>query len=259
MGRKPTRNLNLPSRMRARVRNGVTYFTYDRGMVDGKRKEDPLGTDYLLAVQKWSTMHEAKPTEKLTVGWAIGKYRASPQFDEVGLGTQADYTYALDKLVAAFGDAPLDEVRPSHVTLYLDKRGMESKHRALREKAVLSMVFTWSIARDYCTVNPVASLKTKRLPGRKHVYITDELLESVYQKASPSMKDAMDLAYYLGQRPADVLAMSESDIRSAHFDFVQGKTGTITGKVGSAWDVTFKGRTSGISSFTADQLTVVAV
>lgn len=223
MGRKPTRNLNLPSRMRARVRNGVTYYTYDTG---GKpRKEISLGTDYLLAVQQWSELHEAAPTEKLTVAWAIGKYRASPQFDEVALGTQADYGFALDKLLFKFGDAPLDEVKPSHVTLYLDQRGMESKHRALREKAVLSMIYTWAIARDFCTVNPVASIKTKRLPGRKHVYITDELLESVYQKASPSMRDAMDLAYYLGQRPADVLAMSESDIRSAFFDFTQGKTG----------------------------------
>jgi hypothetical protein len=37
-----------------------------------------------------------------------------------------------------------------------------------------------------------------------------------------------------------------------------GKKGTITGKIGIAWDVTFKGRTGGISSFTPDQLTAVA-
>lgn len=225
MGRKPSVNNHLPPRMRARVRNGVTYYTYDRGFVGGKRVEESLGTDYLLAVQKWADKHESKPTEKLTVAWAIGKYRASPQFDDVSLGTQGDYNYALDKLLVAFGAAPLDEVRPSHITLYLDKRGMESKHRAGREKAVFSMVYTWAIARDFCAINPVAAIKVKRLPGRKMVYITDELLESVYQKASPSMKDAMDLAYYLGQRPADVLAMSESDIRSAFFDFTQGKTG----------------------------------
>lgn len=224
MGRKPSRHLNLPSRMRARVRNGKTYYTYDTG---GKpRKEIPLGTDYLLAVQRWAELHEAKPTERLTVAWAIGKYLESPQFDEISLGTQADYRYALDKLIAKFGDAPLDEVKPSHVVIYIDKRSMESKHRALREKAVLSMIYTWAIARDFCTTNPVAAIKTKRLPGRKNVYITDELLESVYQVASPSLKDAMDLAYYLGQRPADVLKMSESDIRSAYFDFTQNKTGT---------------------------------
>lgn len=36
------------------------------------------------------------------------------------------------------------------------------------------------------------------------------------------------------------------------------KKGTITGKVGAAWDVTFKGRNGGISSFMADQIKAVA-
>lgn len=223
MGRKPSRNLNLPSRMRARAKNGTVYYSYDTG---GKpRREIPLGTDYLLAVQKWSELHVATPKEKLTVAWAIGKYRASPQFDEVSLGTQADYNFALDKLVVAFGEAPLDEVRPSHVTLYLDKRSMESKHRAGREKSVLSMIFSWAMARDFCAVNPVAAIKTKRLPGRKNIYVTDEMLEAVYQKASPALRDALDLAYYLGQRPADVLKLTESDVRNGAFDFNQNKTG----------------------------------
>ena len=225
MGRKPVKT-NLPPRMRARVKNGTTYYSYDCGFVGGVRKEESLGTDYILAIQRWAEKHDAKPTVKITIGWAIGKYLDSPQFDEVSLGTQADYKFALAKLSAAFADAPMDEVRSSHVQLYIDKRSKESKHRALREKSVLSMVYSWAQARDFCTTNPVAAIKTKRLAGRKNVYITDDMLDAVYAKASPSLRDAMDLAYYLGQRPADVLAMSESDIRSAYFDFTQGKTGT---------------------------------
>ena len=38
-----------------------------------------------------------------------------------------------------------------------------------------------------------------------------------------------------------------------------GKEGTITGKVGDAWDVTFRGRSGGISSFMTDQISVVLV
>lgn len=223
MGRKRSVNLNLPDRMRARVKNGTTYYTYDLG---GKpRKEVPLGTDYLLAVQEWARVHEARPTERLTVGWLIGQYRASSQFDEVSKGTQDDYGYALDKLLVKFASAPLDEVRPSHVTIYMDLRSKESKHRALREKAVLSMIYTWAIARDYCTVNPVAAIKTKRLPGRKNVEITDDVAESVYAKASEDLRDAMDLAYFTGQRPGDVLTMSETDIRDGVLAFTQSKTG----------------------------------
>ena len=223
MGRKPSRNLNLPTHLRARVRGSTVYYFYDHGGTP--RKETSLGTDYILAVQKWAEMHESSPTEKITVAWAISKYLASPQFDQVSLGTQADYRFALDKLIVKFGDAPMDQVKPSHVTLYIDHRSKQSKHRALREKAVLSMVYSWCMARDYCTSNPVASIKTKRLPGRKNVYIEDDMVEVVYQNGSPALRDAIDLAYYLGQRPADVLKMSEHDIRNGYFDFTQNKTG----------------------------------
>ncbi len=235
MGRKPSRNLNLPTRMRARVRASAVYYFFDHG---GKpRKETALGTDFVLAVQKWAQMHEAAPTTQITVAWAIGRYLASPQFDEVSLGTQADYRFALDKLLTKFGDAPMDEVRPSHVNLYVDHRSKQSKHRARREKAVLGMVYTWCQARDFCKTNPVAaSLKLKRLPGRKDVYIEDDMMAAVYKHGSDALKDAIDLAYYLGQRPADVLKLSESDVRNGSFDFKQNKTGKAM-KIGVGGDL----------------------
>jgi integrase len=223
VGRKSSVNRNLPPRMRARVRGGKVYYMYDHG---GKpRKETSLGTDYVLAVQKWSTMHESEPTARITVGWVIAKYLESPQFDSVSLGTQADYRFALTKIIRAFGDAPIDQVRSSHVQLYIDKRGTESRHRALREKAVLSMIFSWAMARDFCTSNPVAAIKTKRLPGRRNVYIEDDVMDAVYQRGSPALQDAIDLAYFTGQRPSDVLAMSEADIRDGVLAFGQDKTG----------------------------------
>ena len=170
MGRKPTVNLNLPQRMRLRVRNGKTYYFYDAG---GKpRREIALGQDYVLAIQKWAELHEAQPTAVVTVGWLIGKYLASPQFDDLGLGTQADYKFALDKLLSKFGDAPVDQVRSSHVQLYLDQRSQESRHRALREKAILSMLFNWGMARDYCKANPVAVIKNLSV---NNVYVQFDL------------------------------------------------------------------------------------
>lgn len=224
MGRHASVNRNLPPRMRARRRGNVTYYLYDTG---GKpRHEIPLGTDYILAVQEWAKLHQAQPTAQMTVAWAIGKYLASDAYQSVGSGTQADYKFALDKLIEAFGDAPLDQVRPSHVTLYIEKRAQVSKHRALREKAVLSMLYAWAIAREYCTTNPAGAVKTKRLPGRKHVYIHDDMLDAVYEQAPPDLKDAIDLAYYIGQRPGDLLDMTLVRIRDDMLEYRQNKTGT---------------------------------
>lgn len=224
MGRRPSVNCNLPPRMRARRRGKRTYYFYDCG---GKpRREIPLGTDYILAVQQWATLHQAQPTAQMTVAWLIGKYLASPAFDDVGTGTQADYRYALDKLLEKFGNAPIDQVKASHVTLYIEQRSQSSKHRALREKAVMSMLYAWAIERDFCQFNPAGAVKTKKLPGRKAIYISDDMLDAVYDQAPPDLKDAMDLAYYIGQRPGDLLDMTLVRIRDGMLEYRQNKTGT---------------------------------
>lgn len=224
MGRQPSVNRNLPPRMRARRRRDTTYYFYDTG---GKpRHEIPLGTDYILAVQQWAQLQQAQPTEQMTVAWLIGRYMASPSYQDLGTGTQTDYKFAIDKIMEAFGDAPLDKVKPSHVVLYIEKRTATSKHRALREKAVLSMLYNWAIEREFATFNPAGVLKTKRLPGRKHVYIHDEMFDALYEQAPPDLKDAIDLAYYMGQRPIDLLSLTLVKIRDDMMEYRQSKTGT---------------------------------
>ena len=50
------------------------------------------------------------------------------------------------------------------------------------------------------------------------------MLEAVYRHASPALRDAIDLAFYLGQRPGDVLKLAETDIRNGTITFSQNKT-----------------------------------
>lgn len=47
----------------------------------------------------------------------------------------------------------------------------------------------------------------------------------MYEQASEELKDAMDLAYLTGQRPADVLAMRKDDVEGVYLLVNQGKTG----------------------------------
>lgn len=224
MGRKPSVNFQLPSMMRARRRGDRVYYYYDTG--SRPRHEIPLGTDFVIAVQEWSKLHQSQPVAHMTVAWLADKYLSSQAFEEVGTGTQADYKFALDKLKDAFGDAPLDQVKPSHVTLYIERRSQSSKHRALREKNVLSMLFNWAIERDFCKFNPAGAVKSKRLPGRKHIYIHDEMLDAVYDESPQDLRDAIDLAYYIGQRPGDLLDMTLVKIRDGMLEYRQSKTGT---------------------------------
>ena len=56
-------------------------------------------------------------------------------------------------------------------------------------------------------------------------YVTDAEFQAVWDKADPTLQDAMDIALLTGQRPADVLKMQCDDIRDGALFVAQNKTG----------------------------------
>ncbi len=131
----------------------------------------------------------------------------------------------LDKLFEFFDNppAPLDKIDPIHIRQYMDWRKIL---RANREKALFSHI--WNKAREWGYTNkenPCAGIKGFKEKGRKDVYIEDEIFAAVYQAASLPLQDAMALAYLTGQRPSDVLKMSEIDIKDNALTITQNKTG----------------------------------
>jgi len=225
MGRQPSINKHLPPRMRARPqKSGTVFYYYDAG---GKpRKEIPLGSDYILAVRKWAALNVSPCPVLPTVAYAITRYIVSQDYAKLSSGTQADYGYAIDKLREHFGSAPLDQVRPTHVTQYIEMRSAQSRHRALREASILGMIYRFARANDLTTADPVSSVKRGKMPGRKAIYIEDDILQAVYDVACQPLKDALDLAYVIGQRPGDVLSLHEGSIKDGTLNLRQTKTGT---------------------------------
>jgi integrase len=223
MGRSSTINTNLPPNMRKRVRPYGTYYFFDTG---GKpRKEIPLGSDYIEAVRKWAELKGTALPVAITVGHALTHYLLSHEYLKLGEGTKKDYGYAFDKLKEAFGEAPLDQVKPEFIKLYLNNRSLESEHRAGREVSILGMLYRFALERGWTKFNPVSAVRRKKLPGRRDVYIEDDVLKLVYDQASLDLKDAIDLAYVLGQRPIDILHLTESDIKDGMIVTAQTKRG----------------------------------
>lgn len=64
--------------------------------------------------------------------------------------------------------------------------------------------------------------KNKEKP--RDYYANDAVWKAVYGQAVPELKDAMDLAYLTGQRPADVLVMRRDDIDGEFLEVQQNKT-----------------------------------
>lgn len=249
MGRKPSRWDNLPKGMRARPRGNKVFYYLDTG---GKpRKEIPLGSDYTAAVQQWADL-TSRPSPVVTVHtfdsvaqeyWKTVIPTKSPQ-------TQADNEKERAWLNKFFNDppAPLDEIKPVHIRSYLDwrvkttreaaiqknrERAAEKKPplaikdgrvRANREKALFSHI--WNFAREYGYTdkpNPCLGVKGFEEVGRD-VYVDDALIQSVKDKASEPLRFALDLAHLTGQRPGDVLRMSETDLNAGMLHVRQGKT-----------------------------------
>ncbi len=84
----------------------------------------------------------------------------------------------------------------------------------------------WNHARGWGYTdlpNPCEGIKGYSL-AKRTVYITDEVFATVYAHASAPLRDAMDLAYLTGQRPADTLRMTAHDIIDGHLIITQEKT-----------------------------------
>lgn len=72
--------------------------------------------------------------------------------------------------------------------------------------------------------NPCAGVKGFTETPRD-VYVEDATYRAVWDAADWPLRDAMDVAYLTGQRPADVLSMRLSDVRDDMIHVKQSKTG----------------------------------
>lgn len=251
MGRVPTRNKNLPRGMRARHRGGKIYYFLDTGAKP--RKEVALGSDYVLAVQKWAELTSMeKPRDAVaTFRHAAERYQRE-EIPKKGLETQKDNLRELANLYVFFDEppVPLDKIEPRHIRGYLDwrptysaellekknkERAAEGKPplkskgkgevRANREKALFSAIFNFAREKGLtANANPCAGIKGYKEDGRD-IYIEDAVYQAVWEVAEPHLCDAMDLAYLTSQRPADVRKMTRADLRDGAVAVKQNKTG----------------------------------
>ncbi len=231
MGRKPSKPGAIPRFRARRQKSGRTAYYYDHGIVDGKRREEPLGLDYGLAIKRWAEIErEAAPPAAAvpTFRWVGDRYMAEVVPTKAPR-TQEDNRREFAKLLEFFDDppGPFEAIEPVNVRQYLTWRTGSGTGfvRANREKALFSHI--WNFARDKgytAKPNPCQGIKGFTEEGRD-VYIEDVEYQRVWDVADVCLRDAMDLAYLTGQRPADTLRMNEMDLRDGVLHVRQGKTG----------------------------------
>lgn len=235
MGRKRTSNpLNLPPRVYAK--HGAFYYHHPGG------KWERIGTDVEQAKKR-----AAEIKNNLSDGFGRVPY----WFDEflahckqrVAVGdlaprTLEDYTDAGEKLKVWFKDFYPAGVEPHHVGDYLDTglqlgRGV----RANREKAALSVMFTWLMRKGYAGVktNPCSGIKRNKETKRER-YVENNEMAATLADAPLQVWALAHLVYRTLQRPEDIIGWTPRNIterRDAGGRVVkiirnqQGKTGAI--------------------------------
>lgn len=238
--------------MRARHRpSGIHYYVevYE----DGKRREESVGKDYTEAVRKWAELSRAPGAGKLVTFRHAAERYVREVLPTKAPRTQADNLDELQVLYKFFDDPPvaLDDIEPVHIRQFLDwrvqwtvankmaeneKRVAAGKKplpvppnaghvRANREKALLSHI--WNFARNKGLTklpNPCAGIKGYKEMGRD-VYVEDQVYRAVWDAAEEWFRDAMDLAYLIGQRPADARKVARTDMKDGAIWVQQNKTG----------------------------------
>lgn len=222
MGRKPTVNLNLPPHMRKRVWGGKEYY-YLRSTIDGKRKEIPLGSDFILALRKYADLVVIDAPARGAQFSDVEKRYLAEVVPKLAKNTAKIYRSDIRHLLETFGEAPLDQIKPMNIRMFLDDRAAIPT-TANRCKRLFSTM--WNHARGWGytdLANPCEGIKGHSLDKRM-LYVTDAMFKAVYDQGSLPLRDAMDLAYLTGQRPADALRMSEHDIVDGYLIVTQAKT-----------------------------------
>ncbi|MBI6636064.1 tyrosine-type recombinase/integrase [Pseudomonas paralactis] len=219
-----TENRDLPPGMVRRKRprkNGKVWVGYYYR--DSTGKEIPLGGDLSKARLKWAELESKEKPADLTMMKGIFDRYVRDVIPKKGERTQKDNLAELKQLRPMFDGAPIDSITPANIAGYRDAR--TAKVRANREIALLSHVF--NMAREWGLTereNPCQGIRKNKETPRDY-YANAAVWDAVYGMAEPELKEAMDLGYLTGQRPADVIVMRRDDIEGDYFLVTQGKTG----------------------------------
>lgn len=207
--------------MRKRARGSRIYYFFDTGAKP--RKEISLGSDFILALGKYALLAIAPgPIKNVMFGDAILRFLAE-ELPQLSTNTQHTYGSDIKHVTASFSTAPFDQMRPTHIKQFL-KKHKDKPTTANRCKRLVSTIWNHARGWGYTDLpNPCAGIGGHSI-GKRTTYITDEVFAAVYDKAGDPLRDAMDLAYLTGQRPADALRMSDHDLIDGHLIVTQAKT-----------------------------------
>lgn len=211
------------------LRRGVWYAYFNTGQAkDGKPIRAPM--------PQWGTVgfwdsHSAfmagrtkRQNPSYTVQALIADYLESQAYAKLSLNTRNLYRNQLAKVADLLGDFAANDLQPYDVRDMIEaEKWNAGTHNMVL--AVIGVIYTWG--RKSNRVNATPTKDIDREKGGQHQPWPEDLVEAALACEDATVRLAVHLLYFTGQRIGDVCAMRWGDIRRGHIFVRQGKTGKI--------------------------------
>jgi integrase len=200
------------------------YFQAGRGtLAQGPRIKIPYDPQ---APEFWTALREAQGKSEVpivnTVGLVIDEYLAAAA-PTLSFSALDHYRRALGIARRAWGELPIEGVRPSHVKRLMD--GMaKTPAKANQFLSVMKVMSGWALVSDKITQSMVEGVKAYTVTGG-HKPWTDAQMAIALAKLTGNVRRGFVLYAFTGQRGSDIVRLGWTDVDDGGFNIRQAKTG----------------------------------
>lgn len=162
-----------------------------------------------------------------SLGWAIERFLASPGYADRAETTKRNYRRVLDVLRERYGAGLLKDLKPRHVKVMRNEI-RDASTTSGADIAVGLISTLWDFADEelglQLDADPTYGVRRVHRGEREHEPWPQELIEAFMAAARPSLRWAVRLALYTGQRRSDLVKMMWSQYDGEFIEVRQQKT-----------------------------------
>ena len=155
----------------------------------------------------------------------VTRFMASGNFLKLALRSQTQYINGLKTFEAYFGGRDIESIRRSEIIAVNDSL-FSKPGKAFQFVKTTSVLFSYALDMEFVTANPCNKIKIHKMEPIPRWEISQ--IKKAISINHRTVRTAVALSWYTGQRQGDVLSMKWSDITNGDtLNVKQSKTGKI--------------------------------
>lgn len=146
-------------------------------------------------------------------GSLAAEYYRSLEYLSLKPITQRTYRSVIEPLREKYGDRPVNRLERHHIKrLMADQSGPGAANKLLR---YFRLLLEHAVELEWIASNPARGIKKMKTPGEGFKEWTEQLIEhfQAHWPVGTKQRLAFDLSLHTGQRRADVVKMTRSNVR----------------------------------------------